>query len=159
MQVLYLDLLCSALHGTHRGVYRLIGELWSISTGDEWGSNWVWLENGRLYTVMPKIPKGFEVHFLWISEQNIHLVKWDWNIMGSGVHTEVFQMLESKIACKNAMSFFSPYVKLKNMSMSTRYTTMQQPHMNTLGHVHCSNTQRRHLKDSIYRLGNTGSIW
>lgn len=66
------------------------------------------------------------------------------------------------VACKTKIfiHFFIPLSVWKGKeyfnAYSTQYTTMQGPHMDTLGHVHCSNTQRKHLKDS-YGPGYTDS--
>ena len=132
-------------------------------------SNWVWLENDGICTrhLMPKMPQEFVVHFLWTFEQNIRSVKV--RLGHGGICSPVPHWgfskwpVQSNMACKTWMSFFFSLSILRwRIFQWAHNTTMQQPHMDTLGHVHCSNTQRRHLKDSSWRPGTRvafGSVW
>lgn len=109
--------------------------------------------------------REFAINFLQIPDKSIFLLKvklGPWLVLSFTSFANCWRdqnCLLNPDVCVCCLFFKSLFVKVRTVSMSTQYITMQQPHMDTLRHVHCSNTRRRHLLDSSLGLGYTGSIW
>lgn len=121
--------------------------------------------------------KKTDVFFRWgrKGERSVHSLKEGGRNGGEeGVRVHPNGLRSPRVACRNLHTFFffivlfvclfvlnlSGMQRWRMLSMGTQYTTMQRPHVDTLGHVHRFKIhKRRHLKYSSYRPGYTGSIW